>query len=73
MIVTPFNTMWLLGAGRHVMLLDDAIQGTTCGVLPVGIPVREVTTQGLKWDLGGRQHNHLAPTEVDFWETVRCD
>ena len=34
-IVTPFNTMWLLGAGRHTMLMDDAMQGTTCGVLPV--------------------------------------
>ena len=26
-IVTPFNTMWLLGAGKHTMLMDDVIQG----------------------------------------------
>ena len=52
-LVTPFNTMWLLPAGRHALLLDDTVQGTTCGLLPFGVPVRDIETKGLQWDLGG--------------------
>ena len=29
------------------------MQGTTCGLLPFGVPVREITSEGLKWDDGG--------------------
>ena len=52
-LVTPFNTMWLLPAGSHALLLDDCVQGTTCGLLPFGVPVREIESKGLQWDLGG--------------------
>lgn len=52
-LVTPFNTMWLLPAGRHALLLDDTVQGTTCGLLPFGVAVRDIETKGLQWDLGG--------------------
>ena len=52
-LVTPFNTMWVLPAGRHALLLDNTVQGTTCGLLPFGVPVRDIETKGLQWDLGG--------------------
>jgi thiamine pyrophosphokinase len=52
-LVTPFNTMWLLGAGSHAMLLEDSVQGSTCGLLPFGVAVREIASHGLQWDLGG--------------------
>jgi hypothetical protein len=45
--------MWLLPAGRHALLLDDTVQGTTCGLLPFGVAVRDIETKGLQWDLGG--------------------
>lgn len=57
-LVTPFNTMWLLPAGRHALLLDDDVQGTTCGLLPFGVAVREIETKGLQWDLGGDWSAH---------------
>jgi hypothetical protein len=35
------------------MLLEDSVQGSTCGLLPFGVAVREIESHGLQWDLGG--------------------
>jgi thiamine pyrophosphokinase len=52
-LVTPYNLIWLLRAGKHTIVHDSTAQGTTCGLLPMGQPVRQITSRGLKWDLGG--------------------
>lgn len=38
--------------GEHIIPIDSAILGPTCGLLPVGIASTTLTTKGLKWNLG---------------------
>lgn len=52
-LVTPYNLIWLLRPGRHLIVHDNSVESVTCGLLPVGQPVRAITSHGLKWDLGG--------------------
>src|ERR1700761_5634657 len=37
--------------GEHIIHLDHAILGPTCGLLPVGIDSTVLSTTGLKWNL----------------------
>ncbi|KAI8801933.1 hypothetical protein BJ742DRAFT_835008 [Cladochytrium replicatum] len=43
---------FLLTKGKHVILCNRAIEGPTCGLLPIGVPLANITTTGLKWNLG---------------------
>jgi hypothetical protein len=43
-LVTPFNLIWLLPSGEHTIVHDPTVEGTTCGVLPMGRPVREISS-----------------------------
>ena len=46
---------------RHAVQYNVAatrVQGTTCGLLPFGVAVREIETKGLQWDLGGDWSAH---------------
>ncbi|KAJ3055612.1 hypothetical protein HK102_011318 [Quaeritorhiza haematococci] len=36
---------------KHIIKCHTDIEGPTCGVLPIGVPVARVVTKGLKWDL----------------------
>ena len=41
----------LLPDFRHRLIIDPAVQGPECGLLPIGRPCNAVTTTGLKWNL----------------------
>jgi hypothetical protein len=41
----------LLPAGRSRVRVACAYEGPTCGLVPLGAPVRSLTTRGLHWDV----------------------
>ncbi|CAG8573340.1 16722_t:CDS:2 [Acaulospora morrowiae] len=41
----------LLDKGTHQIQCDRAIEGPTCGIIPIGIEKAVVTTTGLRWNL----------------------
>lgn len=45
---------WLTNSlqGPHLINIDHATMGQTCGILPVGVDKANVRTTGLKWNLG---------------------
>ena len=45
------NMVQLLEPGRHVIIPDRNLEGPTCGLIPIGLPVDNITTNGLKWNL----------------------
>jgi len=49
--ISGTNLTLALSAGRHHLYIDPSSEGPTCGLIPIGWPVREVTTEGLKWNL----------------------
>lgn len=50
-IVSAGAMTWLLGAGSHEIAVDESLDQTACGLIPVGEPCNHVTTTGLKWNL----------------------
>ncbi|KAJ7227132.1 thiamine pyrophosphokinase Thi80 [Mycena pura] len=70
--VTDDNVGWVLDAGEHIIHVDHAILGPTCGLLPVGIDSTVLSTTGLKWNLSDAESsfdglistsNHLVTDE----------
>ncbi|GJE96603.1 thiamin pyrophosphokinase [Phanerochaete sordida] len=70
--VTDDNVAWLLDAGEHVIHVNHAYMGKTCGMLPLGIDSTILTTSGLEWNLTETEShfdgmvstsNHLVPGE----------
>lgn len=51
------NLVQLLEPGRHVIIPDRNLEGPTCGLIPIGAPVDNVTTSGLKWNLSNQTLN----------------
>ena len=41
----------LLEPGRHEIIPDRNLEGPTCGLIPIGFPVQNISTSGLKWNL----------------------
>ncbi|CAM9785671.1 unnamed protein product, partial [Heterosigma akashiwo] len=50
-LLSDENLGLLLGPGRHRLAPNPALEGPTCGLLPIGGPVSSLTTTGLKWNL----------------------
>ena len=48
------NMACLLSPGKHDLLLIKGIEGPTCGLLPVGGKVNNISTKGLKWNLNNQ-------------------
>lgn len=51
-VLSGESLAWVLDAGSHIIDVDHATMGQTCGILPVGVDRAMVVTKGLKWNLG---------------------
>lgn len=49
------NVIIALGSGCHRISIDRSREGPICGLIPIGVPVENVTTSGLKWNLSGQK------------------
>lgn len=45
------NAVLSLSPGVHYIAVDPSMEGPTCGLIPIGHPVDNVSTQGLRWNL----------------------
>ncbi|KAI9205870.1 putative KEX1 protein [Polychytrium aggregatum] len=50
-MISNESVSFLLMPGKHRIECSKAIEGPTCGILPIGTAVANVITHGLKWDL----------------------
>jgi len=51
MALTDDSLAWVLNAGEHMIHVDHALLGPTCGLLPVGVAGSKLSTSGLEWNL----------------------
>ncbi|KAG2194566.1 hypothetical protein INT47_006525 [Mucor saturninus] len=49
-LVSDENLTMLLDKGKHQIHCQSALEGPTCGIMPIGSPAT-ITTKGLKWDM----------------------
>ena len=52
---------WLLEPGMHKIEIPDILRNckSWCGLLPVGYPVNNISTTGLKWNLGTDMNTNI--------------
>ncbi|KAG0274219.1 hypothetical protein BGZ95_009991 [Linnemannia exigua] len=78
-LVSNESIVVVLGAGTHEITCNLDIEGSTCGIIPVGTSEAILTTTGLKWDVedwktsfGGRisTSNALVDSKVTIKTTA---
>ncbi|CAK9785625.1 hypothetical protein CC85DRAFT_272444 [Cutaneotrichosporon oleaginosum] len=70
-VISEESLAWVLDTGVHLIEIDHASMGQTCGLLPVGVNEAYVRTEGLRWNLDWATSvmgdlstsNHLLPHE----------
>ncbi|RKP27436.1 thiamine pyrophosphokinase, vitamin B1-binding domain-containing protein, partial [Syncephalis pseudoplumigaleata] len=50
-LIAEESAVFLLEKGDHTIHVDPAVEGPTCGLLPIGHSRIRVTTRGLRWNL----------------------
>ena len=50
-LLSQDNMVQLLEPGYHEIIPFRKLEGPTCSLIPIGAPVKSVTTSGLKWNL----------------------
>ena len=50
-LLSEHSLAYVLCPGTHHIYPDFALEGSTCGLIPLGMPCESITTTGLKWDL----------------------
>ncbi|XP_032807461.2 thiamine pyrophosphokinase 1 [Petromyzon marinus] len=54
-VIQGSSLICLLREGKSTIRVDKDLQGSWCGLIPVGEPCYHVTTSGLKWNLSDAQ------------------
>jgi len=49
-LITHNNLLYLLFPGYHTIYPNKSIEGSHCGLIPVGYPA-QIKTEGLKWNM----------------------
>ena len=55
LLLSRSNIVCLLDVGSHVLRFPPRLQGSKCGLIPVGKPCNRVTTTGLRWNISERR------------------